>query len=148
MMCDELVTAKLKDKHDSEKVEKFYENFADNMAAYREKDELTVETLYGIIEFSKFKETILRFKKDNVQFDRKPEDSPDLRGSAITTEDGYALYEKLAAENVDDPQFKWQKKLTNLTKPGVVINYWQKPMENKALNMTKCHVVMKDVQLS
>ena len=66
MMCDELVTAKLKDKHDSEKVEKFYENFADNMAAYREKDELTVETLYGIIEFSKFKETILRFKKDNV----------------------------------------------------------------------------------
>ena len=29
MMCDELVTAKLKDKHDSEKVEKFYETCGD-----------------------------------------------------------------------------------------------------------------------
>ena len=48
----------------TEEIDTFYETFVDNMAKYEAEDALTVNSLFSFINFEKFKESILLYKKD------------------------------------------------------------------------------------
>ena len=57
---------KLEVKFKTEDIDTFYETFVDNMAKYEAEDALTVNSLFSFINFEKFKESILLYKKDRV----------------------------------------------------------------------------------
>ena len=44
----------------------FYQHFADNLKVYEESDALAMNTLFGLTNFDKFKESILMFKRDEA----------------------------------------------------------------------------------
>ena len=55
---------KLEQKFQSEDIDIFYATFSDNMAKYEAEDAVTVNSLFSFIDFNKFKESILLYKKD------------------------------------------------------------------------------------
>tara|TARA_B110000285_G_C14666057_1_gene398187 strand:- start:144 stop:332 length:189 start_codon:yes stop_codon:yes gene_type:complete len=57
---------KLEVKFKSEDIDTFYETFVDNMPKYEVEDSITVNSLFSFIDFEKFKESILLYKKDKV----------------------------------------------------------------------------------
>jgi hypothetical protein len=57
---------KLEVKFKSEDIDTFYETFVDNMPKYEIEDSITVNSLFSFIDFEKFKESILLYKKDKV----------------------------------------------------------------------------------
>lgn len=64
---------KLEVKFKTEDIDKFYETFVDNMAKYEAEDALTVNSLFSFINFEKFKESILLYKKDRVDSNKQGE---------------------------------------------------------------------------
>lgn len=48
-----------------EDVDTFYGAFKDNISVYELENSLVVEIIFGLIDFAKFKASILRYKEDN-----------------------------------------------------------------------------------
>lgn len=65
-LLEEIIAAKLKEKYSEQQVEEFYLSFQDNLKKYEAENTLAVETIFGLIDFEKFKALILRYKKDSA----------------------------------------------------------------------------------
>ena len=63
-LLENIIVVKLEVKFKTEEIDTFYETFVDNMAKYEAEDALTVNSLFSFINFEKFKESILLYKKD------------------------------------------------------------------------------------
>ena len=61
-----LIAANLKEEYTEEQVDAFYKDFSENIPKYEERDSLGVNCLFAFTDFSKFKEAILMFKKDEA----------------------------------------------------------------------------------
>jgi hypothetical protein len=44
----------------------FYEHFKENIKVYEASDALAMNTLFGLTNFDKFKESIIQFKRDEA----------------------------------------------------------------------------------
>ena len=49
--------------HSDEQVSEFYKTFKNNLEAYKAIDEDVMDILFGLVDFSKFKASILEYKK-------------------------------------------------------------------------------------
>lgn len=65
-ILEEIIAAKLKEKYSEQQVEGFYLSFKDNLKKYEAENTLSVETIFGLIDFEKFKSLILRYKMDSA----------------------------------------------------------------------------------
>lgn len=63
-LLENIIIVKLEVKFSSEDIDNFYATFGDNMAKYEAEDAVTVNSLFSFIDFNKFKESILLYKKD------------------------------------------------------------------------------------
>ena len=68
-ILEEIIAVKLKEKYSEEQIEAFYLSFKDNMKDYEKENALTVETIFGLIDFDKFKASILQYKKDSASLE-------------------------------------------------------------------------------
>ena len=64
-ILEEIIAAKLKEKYSEQQIETFYGSFKDNMPRFEKENVIGVETIYSLVDFDKFKESILRYKKDS-----------------------------------------------------------------------------------
>ena len=63
-LLEEIIDADL--NYSQEQMTAFYQHFADNLKVYEESDALAMNTLFGLTNFDKFKESILMFKRDEA----------------------------------------------------------------------------------
>jgi hypothetical protein len=64
-----MIEINLKDKYTDNQIESFYGTFKDNLQAYDKVNPQVVDSLFGFIDFEKFKNSILLSKnKDNENF--------------------------------------------------------------------------------
>ena len=61
-ILEEVIEANLKQKYTDEQIENFYITFKDNMPEYQKVNPEVVDTLFGFIDFEKFKKAILLTK--------------------------------------------------------------------------------------
>ena len=54
-LLEEIISAKLKDTYSEEQMDGFYKHFADNLKIYEENDAMAMNTLFGLINFDRFK---------------------------------------------------------------------------------------------
>lgn len=65
-LLENIIIVKLEVKFKSEDIDTFYETFVENMQKYEAEDSMAVNSLFSFIDFEKFKESILLYKKDRV----------------------------------------------------------------------------------
>ena len=58
-ILEEMIEANLKEKYTNEQIEAFYASFKDNLSNYEKINPEVVDTLFGFIDFEKFKKAIL-----------------------------------------------------------------------------------------
>lgn len=68
-LLENIIIVKLELKFKSEDIDDFYTTFVDNMKQYEAEDAVTVNSLFSFIDFEKFKESILLYKKDRDNSD-------------------------------------------------------------------------------
>ena len=61
-IIDEGIESKLRENHSQEAIDGFYDKFRDNFARYRKQNEISVDILFGALDFQKFKQSMLEFK--------------------------------------------------------------------------------------
>jgi hypothetical protein len=67
-IMDQIIEVKLADKFSEDAINHFYSGFQDQIETYKSIDDLGMEILWGFIDFTKFKEAILKFKKGGQEF--------------------------------------------------------------------------------
>lgn len=95
------------------------------MPKYEIEDSITVNSLFSFIDFEKFKESILLYKKDKVDGSQQI----DTFGS-IGSQDPQALFEKILAEEYADGANQWKFKLEKEFKRGLKVKMWAKRLES------------------
>jgi ADP-ribosylation factor 2-binding protein len=61
-ILEQIIEANLKEKYSDEQIELFYTTFKDNLSQYEKINPEVVDTLFGFIDFEKFKKSILLHK--------------------------------------------------------------------------------------
>ena len=119
-------------QHSDEQVDQFYSTFKDNQEVYRGMNEDVMDTLYGLVDFQKFKTSVLEYKKGCV--DQDVDSAMAENREMIQSKQGYN-YEEFLAEynkNPDDKSTGWVRKLTMKDfKDGFKCQLWQKKNEIK-----------------
>lgn len=72
-ILEEVIEANLKQQYSDEQIETFYSTFKENMPEYSKVNPEVVETLFGFIDFEKFKKAILLSKNMSDQNFKKNE---------------------------------------------------------------------------
>ena len=63
---DEMIEAQLKEKFSDEQIKEFFESYAKNQSQYESRNKNVHDTLFAMVDFTKFKEQILSYKKENM----------------------------------------------------------------------------------
>lgn len=125
-----------------DEIDQFYEDFPNNYKEYEKTNQDAVDTLYAAIDFSKFKEQMIKFK-GGIQ-DQAPEDqskmSDDFKVSGLN-------FDTIDAEPLDDPAYKWQK-ICSFEKPEYKGEVWARPRTDRGVGVSliRMNAVMKNVK--
>ena len=114
-LLEQIIATDLGEKYSEEQIDAFYLAFKDNLEMFEKEDGWAYDTLWGLINFDKFKQQILTYKKDNSALTKKEETTIENKGEAD--------YYKYDAEDVNDPNNKWVKKMSKVEK-GYSYDIW------------------------
>ena len=62
-IMEQIIEAKLKENFTEEDIQEFYKTFRENLDKYEKIDGETIDVLFGFIDFEKFKEKLITYKK-------------------------------------------------------------------------------------
>jgi len=115
------------------------------LAEYEKVNPEVVDTLFGFIDYNKFKKAILlhKFSLDE-NYDRSARTEIDAPPAVPQNE---KFFMDMAAEDVNDPKSGWRKSLEQKEKDGVIALLHQRGVEGKSLNIVRNDAVIKNVSL-
>ena len=76
-LMEQILDVQLKSEthgHSEEEVDTFYQTFAQHKDAYKEINDDVMDLLFGLVDFTKFKTSVLEYKKGCVDHDAKEVD--------------------------------------------------------------------------
>ena len=123
-------------------IDQFYADFPNNYKEYEKTNQDAVDTLYAAIDFSKFKDQMIKFKGGIT--DTKLEDQTkiddDLKVSSLN-------FDAINAEPLDDPAYKWQK-VVNINKPDFQGEVFSRPRGDKTagVQLIRMNITFKNVK--
>ena len=118
--------------HSDDEVDLFYQTFKSHQEAYKAIDEDVMDLLFGLVDFSKFKNSVLEYKRGCINKDAGEVDEENKH--LITGKQGFEFEEFLKEfeVNPDDKSNSWVRKITQKDfKKGLMINMWQRKNEIK-----------------
>lgn len=118
--------------HSEQDVDRFYETFKENKELYKSMNEDVMDLLFGLVDFTKFKASLLEYKKGIVNMDASDVDAENQK--LMSGKQGLEFDEFMKEYNLDpdDKSNSWVRKITQKEpKNGLKINMWQKKNEVK-----------------
>ena len=64
-ILDELIDSRLRESFSEDQIESFYENYAKKQSVYKGKNKSVHETLFAFVDFTKFRDQMISYKKAN-----------------------------------------------------------------------------------
>ena len=96
-ILDQLIDAKLREKFSEDQIESFYETYAKNSSVYKKTNPNVHDTLFGFVDFQKFREQMISYKNANAKMsasdEKKQSDAYILNMAKYTGENG--IFDKL-----------------------------------------------------
>ena len=72
-ILDELIDAQLRKNYSEDQIESFYETYAKQQSVYKGKNKNVHETLFAFVDFSKFRDQMISYKKANAKMSSSDE---------------------------------------------------------------------------
>ena len=145
-ILEKMIEENLSQKFNQDQIDAFYGTFIDNMAAYKDFNSHAVETLYGFIDFEKFKAEIIKYKKDMAQMHKEPETQVQGENSQFQGQ-GEDFFWEMYNESVTDPSKKWSKQLEMPMKDDFSMVSYTKDLGSDKQRMSRGEMVMKNVSM-
>ena len=101
-MMEQVLDVTLKNEtygHSEEQVKEFYATFKDNLENYKTINHDVVDILFGLVDFAKFKESILAYKKGCIDTDAATAQKENQE--LMSGKQGYEYEEFLKEYNLD-----------------------------------------------
>jgi len=95
----------LRENHTQESIDQFYDQFKANFPRYNLENNIAVDILFGAIDFSKFKDSMLKFKRGTI--DDKPGDRDPTKPNIGTY--GIERFWALHKDELTGPNSPWKK---------------------------------------
>lgn len=148
-ILEKMIETRLSVSFDNSAIEEFYANFKDNMGKYEAANKDGFDTLFGFIDFDKFKANILRYKADHKKVNEEEGSTASDSDNASLGHQDENIFWELIKEDIDDKKFGWKKSLEMKITPKNPVSciMYQRPMPNmKGINMVRTDITFKDVQ--
>jgi ADP-ribosylation factor 2-binding protein len=140
-IMEKVIDEQLSAKFSEERCEAFYQHFQANYPKYEKVDQELVEKLFTMIDFLKFKETMLNLKKSITQ------DNTSTSGD-ISDMANIDFLKKLHAEDPNDPNSGWNKKMDfKHNGDNVYITIWAKKVEGYPMDFVMWEGGYKDIDM-
>lgn len=110
-----------------------------NFALYEKENQNTVDTLFGFIEFNKFKQQVLDIKRGEIKVKQ------DGSAQVVCGQYDEKLFWQLYNEKVDDSSKKWQQRIQH-SEDKFDVTMYSRPQEN-GLHMNKSEIHYKGIKL-
>jgi hypothetical protein len=104
---EEIIAHKLRETYSQDQIDAFYTSFAEQHGEYEKTNPVTVNIIFGLIDFAKFKESMLQYKKDSASLINEETANT---GTALGSQDE-SLFWECYQEDPNDPKFGWSKKV-------------------------------------
>ena len=150
---EDIIEAKLREKFSEDDVLAFYESLQEDIKVYEQKDKETVDFLYEMIDFDKFKAKMCNAKALNLM-DRqlaaaKLQNTEMLKSRAdfdIKVE--RALFDQRMAESVTSQEHGWKKRLDQPDwKNDLIITVWSKKQEQSKNDLFRMRCKYRGIKL-
>lgn len=138
---DTMIDQELYKTFSHEQVQSFYDDFRADVSKYEDINSSAVETLFGFVNFDKFKQAILKYKSEISKAQKEEADSKPDTGFRIDEKKFYELDQ----EDVNDKASGWKNSYTYPEKDGFGLKMYQKAF--KELNgrlVLKIQSVIRD----
>jgi hypothetical protein len=134
-------------KYSDDQIEQFLKSFVDNMPKYKQKDPEAVETLYGFIDFQKFKNTMVTYKKgmiDSGDTKRTSEEQQIQSTAGSSTEEAFEIFQDL----LNEPLSSWSKKLDSdeFATKGIKFTIHQRQNPGSSTDMLRVDSTLKGIK--
>lgn len=142
-ILESIIESKIANAYSKEQIAEFYNDFKENYKNYEAINSETVEVLFGFIDFVKFKEAVIKFKKQGQKDDENVTDA----GIMETTKgaDVEEYFNRLHAEGIES----WTKSTEvkeSKDKP-YYCTIWSRPIPGSKIKMLRSELVFKNVNL-
>ena len=113
-----MIESNLREKYSEEDIKQFYSSFRDNISAYEEYNSDGVDSLFGFLDFEKFKAQVLKLKTGKFDYTKHELESKDDQMQRFDM----ALFDQILEEDVEDKELKWRKILTFKEKKDILVS--------------------------
>lgn len=113
---EKLIEARLINEygHSNAEIEQFYEDFKQDMKLYEQEDLDTVDILYSMVDFVKFKKSMLTYVKGAINTTATKEEESEqnqlMTTAGSTSEEQYADFQSIMNEPLEGKDSLWKKK--------------------------------------
>ena len=107
-ILEQVIDSKLQQSYGADDILGFYLDFKDNFKQYEGENEEVVDTLFGFVDFNRFKQQMLQFKAGCVDLDPKK-----YEAYADYSKKGEEYFYSLLTEDVNNKKLGWNKKLNH-----------------------------------
>jgi hypothetical protein len=138
-IIDEMIEGQLKLTFSEDEIDQFYADFKNNYHKFHAKNRDAVDILNCAIDFSRFKELMLKIKKGTI--DEKPEE---IAKPPSLGQQGMDRFWPLYNDNPYEKGSGWRKMMqVNQKKEGYHGVFWQRPSENSPIDLMRFDIKFK-----
>ena len=144
MILDEIINSQLYSKFTQEQIDAFYDHFTNNIEAYEQEDQETMDIMFGFCDFPTFKKQMIETK---MCFDSNDTGEGSTSADEVAKNfKGEELYWELRNEDVNDKKNGWVRKIVTTLKDGSHAEIHQRKIEGGFSDtMGRCEIVLKDL---
>lgn len=154
-IMEDIIDAKLVERFSTEDIEAFYHEFRDNYMTYEAQDKETVDKLFELTDFVRFKDSMLIKKaaisQDSSAGGQSAKSSNDNLFSAVSDdkEEMEGFFWAMNSEDPDDSSTGWRKRLTfdNASKGVLDAVIHSKKVDGFKVEITRCSCVFPGISM-
>ena len=145
-ILESVIDSRLIEKFMPSETEEFYKTFKDNLQTYEAINSDTLDTLYGFIDFDKFKDKMIKFKETADKDTKQGADvtTQNVGVSSLELNDASTI-DELLKEDIKDKKVGWALKLDMKEKNGISCVMHTRPMVGKGTKLMRSEILMRGI---
>ena len=139
VLCETAIDAVIKAKFSEDEIQAFYVDFSENYDNYKGQSDDAFLVMNALIDFQKFKEQMLEYKKGVTDEAAKDQEKLEMADDGLS-------FQQLMKEDFNNPTLGWSKAV-QFDKGDFGGSVMRRPIEGKKANLLKIDLKFKNTKI-